>query len=222
MEFRAARTKAGLTQRQLAQRLGVTQAYVSMLERRQRAASPRLARRLVRELALAPVSLPLRDLGVLTVGAVAQALAGAGYPGLAYLRPRRTVNPAALLLGALRNPRLEGRLVAALPWLAFRHFDLDWDWLVARARQHDLQNRLGYVVHLACELAAQRRFDKEAAKLRTVVEQLARAKLAREDTLSEESMTEAERGWLREHRPAAAAAWNLLSDLTNEQLVHAG
>ena len=218
--LRAARAGAGLTQRQLAARLGVTQAYLSMLERGRRAASPSLARRLARELELSPVALPLQDLGVLRADAIARALAGAGYPGLAYLKPKRRLNPAALLLGALENPRLEGRLVEALPWLAFRYADLDWDWLIARAKQRDLQNRLGYVVHLAFELATHQHSAETAAKLKPAVQQLARAKLAREDTLSEESMTNAERRWLREHRPAAAVAWNLLSDLTSEQLAH--
>jgi hypothetical protein len=38
------------------------------------------------------------------------------------------------------------------------------------------------------------------------------------DTLCRESMTRAERAWLREHRPKSAEHWNLLTDLTVEQL----
>jgi hypothetical protein len=191
-----------------------------MLERGRRAPSAALARRLARELALSPVTLPLQEVGVLSPDATARALAGVAYPGLGYLKAKRPLNPAALLLGALANPRLESRLVEALPWVAFRYADLDWDWLVVRVKQQDLQNRLGYVVHLAFELATQKRAAETAAKLAAVLQQLTRAKLAREDTLSEESMTDAERRWLLEHRPAAAAAWNVLSDLTSEQLLH--
>jgi hypothetical protein len=33
-------------------------------------------------------------------------------------------------------------------------------------------------------------------------------------------MTQAERAWLREHRPKSAEHWNLLTDLTVEQLDH--
>ena len=218
--MRAARTRAGFTQAQLAARLGVSQAYVSMLEAGRRAPSAALARRLARELAMSPVSLPLENVSMLSPDATARGLAGVGYPGLAYLKPKRPLNPAALLLGALANPRLEGRLVEALPWVAFRYPDLDWDWLLGRAKQGDLQNRLGYVVHLALELATHRQLAETAAKLDAVVQQLSRARLVREDTLSDESMTNAERRWLREHRPAAAAAWNVLSDLTSEQLLH--
>jgi hypothetical protein len=199
----------------------VTQAHLSMLERGVRKPSPELARRLARELALSPVSLPLQAVGVLGGDALARGLAGLGYPGLAYLKPRRWLNPAVLLLGALENPRLEGRLVEALPWVPFRYPDLDWDWLVANAKQRDLQNRLGFVVRLAFELAAHGHSAGTAARLEAVAERRARSKLAREGTLSEEAMTEAERRWLRAHRSPAAAEWNLLSDLASEQLLHA-
>jgi len=218
--MREARVRAGLTQGQLADRLGVSQAYVSMVEADRRTPSAALARRLARELALSPVTLPLQDAGVLSPDAVARALSGVGYPGLGYLKAKRPLNPAALLLGALTNPSLEGRLVEGLPWVAFRYPDLDWAWLVSHAKQQDLQNRLGYVVHLAFELATQKHASETATRLEAVLQQLARAKLAHEDTLSEESMTDAERRWLREHRPAAAAAWNILSDLTSESLLH--
>jgi len=33
-------------------------------------------------------------------------------------------------------------------------------------------------------------------------------------------MSPAERAWLREHRPKSAGDWNLLTDLTVEQLDH--
>jgi hypothetical protein len=46
------------------------------------------------------------------------------------------------------------------------------------------------------------------------------SRLAKEDTLCRESMTRAERAWLREHRPKLAEHWNLLTDLTVEQLDH--
>ena len=42
---------------------------------------------------------------------------------------------------------------------------------------------------------------------------LERSRLAREDTLSNESMTQAERKWLRQNRPSKARHWNLLTDL---------
>ena len=199
-DVRAARIRAGLTQVQLAARLAVSQAYLSMLESGRRTPSAALARRLAKQLALSPVSLPQQDVGVLGPDAAARGLAGVGYPGLSYLRAKRPLNPAVLVLGAIANPRLERRLAEALPWVAFRYADLDWAWLVARAKQQDLQNRLGYVVQLAFELATKKNATEAAAKLEGVLQQLARAKLAREDTLSEGAMTDSERRWLREHR----------------------
>jgi hypothetical protein len=52
------------------------------------------------------------------------------------------------------------------------------------------------------------------------VAKLEPSRLAKEDTLCRESMTRAERAWLREHRPKSAEHWNLLTDLTVEQLDH--
>jgi hypothetical protein len=43
----------------------------------------------------------------------------------------------------------------------------------------------------------------------------------REDTLCHESMTEAERRWLRERRPEEARHWNLLTGLVPEHLSYA-
>jgi hypothetical protein len=42
--------------------------------------------------------------------------------------------------------------------------------------------------------------------------------LAREDTLCNETMTNAERKWLAAQRPAAAEDWNLLTDLSPHHL----
>jgi len=53
------------------------------------------------------------------------------------------------------------------------------------------------------------------------VAKLEPSRLAKEDTLCKESMTRAERAWLRKHRPESAEHWNLLTDLTVEQLDHA-
>src|SRR5258707_1343275 len=49
---------------------------------------------------------------------------------------------------------------------------------------------------------------------------LERSRLVREDTLCHESLTAAERKWLRENRPAEARHWNLLTDMRVENLVH--
>ena len=50
---------------------------------------------------------------------------------------------------------------------------------------------------------------------------LERSRLAKEDTLSHESMTQAERKWLRQNRPPKARHWNLLTDLDVRHLAYA-
>ena len=122
-----------------------------------------------------------------------------------------------MLLAALRQNDLPARLVEALPWLALRFPGLNRQWLVERAKLHDVQNRLAYVVTLASELAG----AGVAAQLRALVLELEPSRLAREDTLCHDSLTETERRWLREQRSQHAEHWNLLTDLRREHLPYA-
>jgi len=108
-------------------------------------------------------------------------------------------------------------VVEALPWLALHFPDLNREWLVERAKSHNVQNRLAYVVTLASELAG----AGVAAPLRELVLGLEPSRLAREDTLCHDSMTETERRWLREQRSQQAEHWNLLTDLRREHLPYA-
>jgi hypothetical protein len=143
-------------------------------------------------------------------------LGALGYEPFGYLRGR-LLNPTAVLLSALRQKDLPSRVVEALPWLALHFPDLNREWLVEQAKLHDVQNRLAYVVTLASELAG----DGVAARLREMVLGLEPSRLAREDTLCHDSMTEAERRWLRQQRPPQAQHWNLLTDLRREHLPYA-
>lgn len=91
---------------------------------------------------------------------------------------------------------------------------------LAQAKLNDVQNRLGFVVTLA-RRPAERREDAATVSTLTAVEgRLQRSRLAREDTLCRESMTRAERVWLRSHRPSDARRWNLLTDVLPEKLRH--
>jgi len=55
-----------------------------------------------------------------------------------------------------------------------------------------------------------------------VERRLERSRLVREDTLCQESMTQAEQRWLRDRRSAQAQHWNLLTGLLPEHLRYAG
>src|SRR5215470_2610334 len=231
-ELREARVQRGWTQQQVAGKLGVTQAYLSMLENGHRVLPYSLARKAVEVLQAPPTALPLREgtRGTLLGNEkgnesgseeLRAELAGLGYPGFAHLRGRRPHNPADVLLQALNESDLDSRVVEGLPWLAVRYADMDWDWLVQNAKMSDRQNRLGFVATLALQLAAKSSAQQRSRKLAEYVGVLERSRLVREDTLCHDSLTEAERKWLRATRPPEAKHWNLLTDMKAENLPHA-
>lgn len=223
LQLRQARQSAGWTQEKTAARLGVTQAYLSMMEKERRSVSPELAAHAVSLLKAPPTVLPLASeqsfSGV--VSDFQMALGSLGYPGFSYLRHGKKRNPAEVLFLALDQADLDSRVVEALPWLAFTFPDLDWNWLVPQVKVHDRQNRLGFVVKLANEVAGRLSSEERSSTLEKVEASLERSRLACEDTLCHDSMTVAERNWLRQKRPASAEHWNLLSDLTVEHLAWA-
>jgi transcriptional regulator with XRE-family HTH domain len=225
LNLRDARKQKGFTQQQAAKRLGVTQAYLSMLERKRRQIPAQKLSLVVDVYGLPPSALPFRGEGEwsrLHESVVASELAALGYPGFAYLSSGRpTWNPAELLLAVLTRDELETRVAEGLPWLAYAHSDLDWDWTVREARTHNVVNRLGFVVTLARELAGKKSDVAAAAMLREVEARLEPSVLLRTETFCREHMTQAERRWLREHSTPQARHWNVLSDVSSEDLVHA-
>jgi hypothetical protein len=89
------------------------------------------------------------------------------------------------------------------------------------AKMRDAQNRLGFLVTLGRQIAGKRGDGAAAARLRKVEQALDRARLVREDTLCQESLSEAERRWLRRKRSREARHWNLLTDLDSGSLPYA-
>jgi len=211
-ELKRAREARGWTQLQMAQRLGVSQGYVSLMESGARPVPHSLAALLRRKLGLSPSTLAPRELNLDPDG-LPGVLGALGYEPFGYLKGR-LLNPATVLLAALRQKDLSSRVVEALPWLALRFPDLNREWLVERAKVHDVQNRLAYVVTLASELAG----AGVATLLRDLALGLEPSRLACEDTLCHDSMTETERRWVREQRSEQAEHWNLLTDLRREHL----
>jgi transcriptional regulator with XRE-family HTH domain len=221
---RTARRRKNWSQVRTARELGVSQGYVALLERGLRQASPALQGRMAKVLDLPPTALsPSVAEHSVDADQLAEELASLGYPGFRHLRPLRQVvkNPAAVLLAALRLERLEPRAAEALPWLVATFPDLDWQWLVPRAKALDLQNRLGFVVTLARQLA-ERSNAASSPVLREREALLNRSRLVREDVFGRTTMTEAEKRWLRTTRPPEASHWNVLSSLTAEHLIDAG
>jgi len=221
-QWRTGRTKAGLTQVDAARSLNVSQPYLSQLEAGLRVAGAGLARRAARLYALPPTALPLPepvDVRGVSPDEIQRELASLDYPGFEYVRSRARSNPAEVILNAVVKQDLDTRLVEALPWVLSRYTDLNWGWLRDRAKLHNAQNRLGYLVHLAGQTA---RTLPDAVRILSLWEsELEEARLAREGTLCRDSMPEPERTWLRSNRPQAAVHWSLLTGLTAEQLPYA-
>lgn len=222
-DLKQARQAKGWSQVQAAARLGVSQAYLAMLEGGRRRLTPELARRAMKLYGLPPTVLPPSGPASrhrVDAGTLANDVAALGYPGFAHLRPRnwKPKNPSEVLLTALAQDDLEARLVEALPWLVVKYWPLDQGWLVREAKLRDLQNRLGFVVSLARYLAERAGDERKARALKELETDLERSRLAREDTLCKASMREPERRWLAENRSEEGKRWNLLTDWTADAL----
>jgi len=222
-DLRRAREHAGWTQVEAAQRFGLTQAYLSMVERGHRAFSAKLETRALAVLEFPATALPLTNDSTLSLrsGDFQSDLGALGYPGFSYLREGPKRNPAQLLFQALDQPDLDSRVTEALPWMVLAYAEMDWEWLVNKVKLHDRQNRLGYVVAVAKEVLRRRSEGEKAQAWRKYEVALERSRLAMEDTLCHDSLTAAERNWLRENRPPEAAHWNLLTDLKADHLAYA-
>jgi transcriptional regulator with XRE-family HTH domain len=221
-QLQAARKRKRWKQEYAALKLGVSQAYISLLERGARRVPEKLAVKAVRVYGLSNSLLPVEpnwEKAPLANDMLASELATLGYPGLSHLRSRRTKkNPAQLLLSALSRDNLDSRLIEALPWVVLKFPDLDWRWLANAARVSDLQNRLGFVTSVARRVA-ERRGELETAAVLAIEElALERSRLMREDTLCHASLTEAERRWLRKNRTREAKHWRVLTDLSLDHL----
>lgn len=214
-------------QAEAAAKLGISQPYLSLLETGKRRITKPVARRAIKLYEMPPTALPIESLPERLLkaeeGSLASEIAALGYPKLAHLKAKTSKkNPAEVLLTALSAMDLDSRLVEALPWLAAKYADLDWRQTIKIAKINDLQNRLGFIVNIACRLADRARDTERADKLRQVEETLSFSRLYREDTLCRASMTEAERKYLKAKRPAEARFWRLLADLSPEHLDYDG
>ena len=218
-----ARQKRNWEQTEAAERLGISQPYLSLLEKGKRPLTTPLADRVVKLYELSPTALPieklLEKLPAVSAKQLAAEIAALGYPKLAHLNKNgRKKNPAEVLLTALGAKNLDARLRESLPWIVFNFSELDWPQIIKLAKINDLQNRLGFIVSLARGLA-EKTGDKEKVKLfRLLEEKLSLSRLYREDTLCSSSMTSAERKWLEANRSPEARFWRLQTDLEPEHL----
>ena len=223
--LKSGREQKGWTQEQAASRLGVSQPYLSLMEKGLRRVPEKLARKAATAFGLSAVTLPIQAgwEGVQPGDAstVAVDLASLGYPGFAYLKSKRRKNPAEVLLSALSAKCLESRVAEALPWLLLTYPNLDWESLVSAAKVNDLQNKLGLVTCVARKIAEKRSENDKAELLRRQERVLESSRLFLEDTLCNDSLTQTERRWLEANRPDEARYWRVLTDLSPEHLSYA-
>jgi transcriptional regulator with XRE-family HTH domain len=219
-----ARREAKMTQVQAASTLDISQPYLSQLEKGKRVAPPDLIQKAMAMYKVSPTALPLpkpEQATAVEPDYLEKELAALGYPGFAHVRSEERRNPAEVVYSAVLQSDLDTRLVEALPWVMTQFPDLNWCWLRDNTKLRNAQNRLGYLVHLAIEVAKKAKNGPDVETLSSWERDLEEARLARESTLCRESMPQREREWLRSHRPAAAEHWNLLTSLTSEQLRYA-
>jgi transcriptional regulator with XRE-family HTH domain len=227
VSLRQGRRQAGWTQVRLAARLGVTQAYLSLMEQGKRRIPERVARAAIRLLRLPPTALPLPAFAVFELPVselwVAQGLSELGYPGFSYRKVRSPkLNPMELLLRALALDNLEPRLTEGLPWLFLRFTDFDFEVLAGHAKLRDLQNRLGFTITMARQVAEHNpEYRHRVNDLRQFEDSLEPSRLVREDSFGRKESSQPMLTWLRKNRSAAASHWNLLTDFKMEDLSYA-
>jgi transcriptional regulator with XRE-family HTH domain len=223
-ELKQARQHKGWTQEEAASHLGLTQAYLNLLENGKRRLTPRVVRRAVSVYRLSPEVLPVGEDFVPTQTSddqLVEWLVRLEYPGFAYLKTHTArKNPYEVLLTALGQASLDARVAEALPWVAMKYGQPD-TWLVGTARKFNLQNKLGFVVRLGRRVAESRGDNTRSKELGKLEEMLEQSRLAKEGFFYRPPMTEREREWLSKNRTADAVHWNLLADMRPEQLSYA-
>lgn len=217
--LRQARTNAGMSQVEAAVHLGVSQTLLSLMEKGQRAVTPPVAQKAVAVFRASPSDLPVSSRRRSSDDQLAADFGALGYPGYSHLQGELR-NPAEVLFDALDQADLDARLVEALPWLPLHYPNLNWKWLTMQAKLRNRQNRLGFVTALAKNLAAKQGKRQVVKDLADALAPLEEARLAKADTLCQESWPPSQRRFAHQHRSRLAAHWNLDTRLTEDDLAN--
>jgi transcriptional regulator with XRE-family HTH domain len=208
-----------MSQVEAAAQLGVSQTLLSLMEKGERSVTPAVAQRAVTHLHATPELLPVSTKTRHSDDQLAADLGALGYPGYGYLRSQPR-NPAEVFFDALDRPDLDARLVEALPWLPLRYSNMDWNWLTTQAKVHNRQNRLGFVVALSAKVAKKQAKRDVVKRLSQVVKTLEEGRLAKTDTLCQESWPPSQRKFAHNQRSVLAAHWKLDTRLTEENFAY--
>jgi transcriptional regulator with XRE-family HTH domain len=208
-----------MSQVEAAAQLGVSQTLLSLMEKGERSVTPAVAQRAVTHLHATPELLPVSTKTRHSDDQLAADLGALGYPGYGYLRSQPR-NPAEVFFDALDRSDLDARLVEALPWLPLRYSNMDWNWLTTQAKVHNRQNRLGFVVALSAKVAKKHAKRDVVKRLSQVVKTLEEGRLAKTDTLCQESWPPSQRKFAHNQRSVLADHWKLDTRLTEENLAY--
>ncbi len=210
-------------QHRTAERLNVSQPYLSLIEAGKRPVTEKVARRAVRLFSLPPTSLPLKKIEISekspSDNQIASRLAGLGYPKFSHLKKSRKVNPTVILTNALKMQNIESRTLESLPWLIYQFSEIDWLKVIWEAKLADAQNRLGFLLSLAFKKSKE---DKDKGKqdlFYKLLSDLEKSRLYQEDSFQRDKLTDAEKRWLKKNRPENARFWRILSNLSIEHLL---
>jgi transcriptional regulator with XRE-family HTH domain len=218
------RTSRNWEQQETASKLKVSQPYLSLIEAGKRPVTEKLALRAVRVFKLPPTALPVKSLRTTPrtkiEGLLVSQLAGLNYPKFSHLKKTGNVNPTGVLISALQEDDLDSRIVEALPWLIYSFSEMDWSRIFNSAKLADAQNRLGFLISLAHELATRSKDQTKSRQFKELLSTLERSRLLCEDSFRRVSLTETEKAWLENNRPGNARYWRVLSNLSADHLVY--
>jgi transcriptional regulator with XRE-family HTH domain len=216
-----ARQNKNWEQIETAEKLGVSQSYLSLMETGKREITKRVSLRAIKVFGFPPTALPIErnfDESVsIKNDEIAKDLGTLGYPKFAFLKSRRKKNPLEVLLLALKTENLESRMVEALPWLIFTYSELDWEKLFKLVKINDLQNKLGFVICLARKLAENLKDMDKVQFLLKKESELSNSRLFQESIFNC-NLTETEINWVKNKRSKEAKFWRILSDLEVKHL----
>ncbi|MEP6960439.1 MAG: helix-turn-helix domain-containing protein [Acidobacteriota bacterium] len=192
------RKRNDLTQVDAAALLGVSQPYLSLLEKGVRPLTKALRSRMD-----TAVTLKSDDS---TDDRFREQMSAMGYPPFAHLpSPRVKPNPDVLLLEVLSQHDADARVVEALPWLVRQYASkMNFPWLVRQAKLRNLQNRMGFLFQAA---------GVETPQFVAAAHELAPSRLLEEATLCWDSMPAATRNWVRAKRSPLAEYWNVVTTM---------
>ena len=211
-------------QRETAAKLSVSQPYLSLIEAGKRPLTEKLIRRAVRVFNLPPTALPIEYYPKIrqpkSENLLASQIAALGYPKFSHLKKTGKINPAAVLISALKENDLDSRVVESLPWLIFNFSEMDWRQVIREAKLDDAQNRLGFLLSLAYAAAEQNEDGNKKDLFKRLLSTLEKSLLVLDDSFRRESLTATEKAWLRKNRPKDARRWRVLSNLSAEHLIY--